>query len=218
MAQAQDTFWSRRRKAVASEELAAKLAIEAEAQAVEKVAQEKAISEKTDEELLAELELPNPDTLKMGDDFSVFMQKAVPDRLRRRALRTLWRSNPVLANLDGLVDHGEDYTDAAVTFEGMKSAYVVGKGMLKHVEALISQAEEKAAATTQDEVADEDLEPAQEKLANPEVMSQETFIEDEALVLSDEEFEPEVAAQTTQKLTSRRHMRFNFDYALESQA
>ena len=217
MAQAQDTFWSRRRKAVASEELAAKLAIEAEAQAVEQVAQEKAISEKTDEELLAELELPNPDTLKMGDDFSVFMQKAVPDRLRRRALRTLWRSNPVLANLDGLVDHGEDYTDAAVTFEGMKSAYVVGKGMLKHVEALISQAEEKA-ATTQDEVAAENLEPAQEKLANPEGMSQEAFIEDEALVLSGEEFEPEDAAQTTQKLTSRRHMRFNFDYALESQA
>jgi hypothetical protein len=90
--------------------------------------------------------------------------------------------------------------------------------MLKHVEALISQAEEKAAATTQDEVADEDLEPAQEKLANPEVISQETFIEDEALVLSGEEFEPEDAAQTTQKLTSRRHMRFNFDYALESQA
>jgi hypothetical protein len=217
MAQAQDTFWSRRRKAVASEELAAKLAIEAEAQAVEKVAQEKAISEKTDEELLAELELPNPDTLKMGDDFSVFMQKAVPDRLRRRALRTLWRSNPVLANLDGLVDHGEDYTDAAVTFEGMKSAYVVGKGMLKHVEALISQAEEKA-ATTQDEVAAENLEPAQEKLANPEGMSQEAFIEDEAPALSGDEFEPEDAAQTTQELTSRRHMRFNFDYALESQA
>jgi hypothetical protein len=217
MAQAQDTFWSRRRKAVASEELAAKLAIEAEAQAVEQVAQEKAISEKTDEELLAELELPNPDTLKMGDDFSVFMQKAVPDRLRRRALRTLWRSNPVLANLDGLVDHGEDYTDAAVTFEGMKSAYVVGKGMLKHVEALISQAEEKA-ATTQDEVAAENLEPAQEKLANPEGMSQEAFIEDEAPALSGDEFEPEDAAQTTQELTSRRHMRFNFDYALESQA
>jgi len=217
MTQAQDTFWSRRRKAVASEELAAKLAIEAEAQAVEQVAQEKAISEKTDEELLAELELPNPDTLKMGDDFSVFMQKAVPDRLRRRALRTLWRSNPVLANLDGLVDHGEDYTDAAVTFEGMKSAYVVGKGMLKHVEALISQAEEKA-ATTQDEVAAENLEPAQEKLANPEGMSQEAFIEDEAPALSGDEFEPEDAAQTTEELTSRRHMRFNFDYALESQA
>ena len=217
MAQAQDTFWSRRRKAVASEELAAKLAIEAEAQALEQVAQEKAISEKTDEELLAELELPNPDTLKMGDDFSVFMQKAVPDRLRRRALRTLWRSNPVLANLDGLVDHGEDYTDAAVTFEGMKSAYVVGKGMLKHVEALISQAEEKA-ATTQDEVAAENLEPAQEKLANPEGMSQEAFIEDEAPALSGDEFEPEDAAQTTQELTSRRHMRFNFDYALESKA
>ncbi|MEJ6502956.1 MAG: DUF3306 domain-containing protein [Rhodobacter sp.] len=217
MTQAQDTFWSRRRKAVASEELAAKLAIEAEAQALEQVAQEKAISEKTDEELLAELELPNPDTLKMGDDFSVFMQKAVPDRLRRRALRTLWRSNPVLANLDGLVDHGEDYTDAAVTFEGMKSAYVVGKGMLKHVEALISQAEEKA-ATTQDEVAAENLEPAQEKLANPEGMSQEAFIEDEAPALSGDEFEPEDAAQTTQELTSRRHMRFNFDYALESQA
>ena len=38
----------------------------------------------------------------MGDDFSGFMARNVPDHLRRRALRKLWVSNPVLANLDGL--------------------------------------------------------------------------------------------------------------------
>lgn len=36
----------------------------------------------------SEAYLPDPDTLVQGDDFSVFMAKAVPDRIRRRALRS----------------------------------------------------------------------------------------------------------------------------------
>lgn len=90
--------------------------------------------ERSDEEMLAELELPDPDTLQPGDDFSAFMAKAVPDRLRRRALRKLWLSNPVLANLDELVDYGEDYTDAATVVENLQTAYQVGKGMLARLE------------------------------------------------------------------------------------
>ncbi len=71
--------------------------------------------------------------MKAGDDFSMFMNKAVPDRLRRRALRKLWLSNPLLANVDGLVDYGEDFTDRALAVENLQTAYQVGKGMLKHV-------------------------------------------------------------------------------------
>ena len=95
---------------------------------------------KSDAELLAELGLPDPDSLGQGDDFAAFMGRAVPEHLRRRALRKLWVSNPVLANLDGLVDHGEDYTDAATVIPGMQTAYQVGKGMMQHVLALAEQA------------------------------------------------------------------------------
>lgn len=80
--------------------------------------------------ILERLGLANPDTLVKGDDFAAFMRAGVPGHIRRRALRRLWVSDPVLANLDNLVDHGEDYTDAATVVAGMKTTYQVGRGML----------------------------------------------------------------------------------------
>jgi len=144
-------FWSRRKAAVAAEERVRDEA-ELEVRAAEEQA---ALEERPDEEVLAELELPDPDSMKQGDDFSAFMSDAVPQRLRRRALRQLWRSNPVLANLDNLVDYGEDYTDAALVMENLQSAYQVGKGMLKHLEAM-AEAAEKAEKAVGETVEDED--------------------------------------------------------------
>ncbi|WP_170324624.1 DUF3306 domain-containing protein [Ruegeria arenilitoris] len=137
MTQARD-FWSRRKAAVQAEAEAEVIA--AEEQAI--VAQQAELEEKSDAEILAEFNLPDPDQLQVGDDVSGFMAKAVPDRLRRRALRRLWRLNPVLANVDGLVDYGEDYTDAACVIENIPTAYQVGKGMLAHIEALAAESEE----------------------------------------------------------------------------
>lgn len=131
-------FWSRR-----------KARVTAEARATDRQAQAVAPDDhanKTDAELCADLDLPDPDTLKPGDDVRAFMEKAVPERLRRRALRQLWRTNPTLANLDGLVDYGEDFTDSACVIEGMQTAYQVGKGMLAHVQEMARQAEAEAAA------------------------------------------------------------------------
>lgn len=88
----------------------------------------------TDEEALEKFDLPDPDSLKEGDDFSRFMGDGVPDALRRRALRQLWRVNPTLANLDGLVDYGEDYTDAATVVGALSTAYRVGRGFLSDEE------------------------------------------------------------------------------------
>ncbi|NOD83691.1 DUF3306 domain-containing protein [Ruegeria sp. HKCCD6119] len=133
-----DDFWSRRKAAVQAEAKAEALALEEQV-----IAERQAeLEEKDDAEILAEFNLPDPETLQPGDDVSGFMAKAVPDRLRRRALRRLWRLNPVLANVDGLVDYGEDYTDAACVIENMQTAYQVGKGMLAHIEALAADAEE----------------------------------------------------------------------------
>ena len=158
-------FWSRRKAGVETEE---KIALQIK-DAQETAALQAEQAEKTDEELLLELDLPNPDDMKMGDDFSAFMSKAVPDRLRRRALRRLWLANPALANLDGLLDYGEDCTDSATVIENLQTAYQVGKGMTEHVLEMVRQAEaeaaEQRAAAEADELisgeATDDLEAAQ---------------------------------------------------------
>ncbi|NDR56788.1 DUF3306 domain-containing protein [Aliiruegeria sabulilitoris] len=135
-------FWSRRRAAVAEEAEAEQVAAQVEhaeqAQA--------ALAERPDEEILDELGLKDPDTLEAGDDFAAFLKAAVPERLRRRALRRLWLSNPALANLDGMVDYGEDFTDAAMVVDNLQTSYQVGKGMLKHVEALAAQEDAEGTA------------------------------------------------------------------------
>lgn len=145
MSTSANDFWSRRKAKVAAEATAEAQVEDAlvrqEAEAVQEA--------RTDEEILAELDLPLPEDLQPGDDFSAFMKQAVPDRIRRRALRVLWRTNPVLANIDGLVDYGEDYTDAATVVENLQTSYQVGKGMLKHILAE-EEAKEKAAAMAED--------------------------------------------------------------------
>ena len=47
-------------------------------------------------------------------DFSRFMRDDVPEDIRRQALRKLWESDDVLANLDGLNDYDEDFTPAGI--------------------------------------------------------------------------------------------------------
>jgi hypothetical protein len=184
-------FWSRRRAGVAAE-------AETDVLEEEQLAAEALDAEKTDEELLEELGLPDPDTLKMGDDFSAFMGKMVPDRLRRRALRVLWRSNPTLANLDALVDYGEDFTDKAMCVENMQTAYQVGKGMLTHV---MKMAEEAEAKENPPEEIDEDEEVV--------LAEAQTEPEPETEVIHSYEFE-DTADEEPTPLPPRR-MQFSFD-------
>ncbi len=58
----------------------------------------------------------NIEELEYGSDFTPFMDAKVPKALKRMALRKLWRSNPILANIDGLNDYDEDFSDAAAVF------------------------------------------------------------------------------------------------------
>lgn len=193
MTQARD-FWSRRKAAVQAEAEAEVIAVEEQAIA----AQHAELEEKSDAEILNELNLPDPDELQAGDDVSGFMAKAVPDRLRRRALRRLWRLNPVLANVDGLVDYGEDYTDAACVIENIQTAYQVGKGMLAHVEALAAEAE--------DSETDETIEPdePQDEPASPETATPEPVLMAEADIAPDSSEEAEVTP-------APRRMKFEFE-------
>ncbi len=146
-------FWSRRQAAVEAEAEAEKQA----RVAAQSAARDAELAEQSDEEILAALELPDPESLKEGDDFKVFLTDQIPARIKTRALRHLWRANPVLACVDGLVDYGEDFTDAACVIEGMQTAYQVGKGMTKHVEALAQEAEAERAAAEAAPEADPEL-------------------------------------------------------------
>ena len=145
-------FWSRRKSAVKEEFEEERR--QAEIKRASEIQGE--LDVKTDEEVLKELGLPVPDTLEPGDDFKVFMKEVVPERLRRRALKKLWLSNPLLANVDGLVDYGEDFTDAAVGAGFVETTYQVGKGMLKHIEELARKEQEKQ-NDKPPEVADDEL-------------------------------------------------------------
>jgi hypothetical protein len=131
--------WSRRKRAVADEPDPAGAAAPEVGPKV--VADPVDDPEETDAEILSELGLPDPDTMKTGDDFSAFMARAVPRRLRERALRRLWVSDPVLANLDGLVDYAGDYTDAATVFADIKTGYKIGRGFLEEVNKIAGKPE-----------------------------------------------------------------------------
>jgi hypothetical protein len=124
-------------------------------------APEDEFEDKSDEEILSILELPEPETLKLGDTVEKFMDGRVPERIRARALRAFWKTNPVLANIDGLDEYCEDYTDAATVVENLQTIYQVGKGYaIQALDALESLAE--------DEIETEAIESVDKSIANRE--------------------------------------------------
>ena len=188
-------FWSRRRAGGAAE------AEGEEAQELADVAatEEAQLAARTDEEILAELDLPEPEALESPDQVRDFLNSAVPQRLKTRALRRLWRLNPVLANIDGLVDYGEDYTDAAMIIENMQTVYQVGKGMLT---AFVEEEDEDTDAPEAD--AGEDIATAAED-QDPE--------ETEPPVIVAATPDPLPEPDTAPVAMPQRRMRFAFDTA-----
>lgn len=105
------------------------------------------------ERMLSEEDLPDIDSLSYGSDFSAFLQKNVPEHLHRLALRKLWTSNPVLANVDGLNDYDLDYTISEMKEIAAQSAEDLARGAKRlNVSDLRSRerdARRQAAAQTQ---------------------------------------------------------------------
>ncbi|MCH8997825.1 MAG: DUF3306 domain-containing protein [Proteobacteria bacterium] len=104
-----------------------------------------------DPEVVAQL--PDLDSLDDASDFSVFLKEGVPDVIRRKALRKLWRVNPVLACLDGLNDYDEDYTVSEALVKGLKTVYETSKRYLDEDETAApeGQAAEAETAAQEDE-------------------------------------------------------------------
>jgi hypothetical protein len=191
--------WSRRRAAVAAEEAALKR----EADDAVVAEQQAELAEKTDAEILEELGLPDPDALVLGDNVKAFMVKTVPQHLRKRALRSLWRSNPVLACVDGLNDYDDDYLTGSTGQGPIKTGYQVGKGMLAHLLEMERQA--AAPAETALVVDDDDAEDDEEVLVVEDEVSAAT---DEAPV---DDTHVEEAEEIEQTAPTRRRMQFHIE-------
>jgi hypothetical protein len=199
-----DDFWTRRRAAVEAEELQQQRLKETERAEM----REAALAEHSEEDILQELGLPDPDSLGQGDDFKVFLSEAVPERIRTRALRRLWGSNPVLANIDGLVDYGEDFTDAACVIENLQTAYQVGKGMTVHVEELARQAEAALSDEEDDAPASDTMVEADAEAPEP-VEIERAITEPEEVQLYAEVSETEI--ELPEAPAPVRRMRFRFE-------
>jgi hypothetical protein len=73
-------------------------------------------------------DLPDIESLTYESDFTVFMAKGVPKALRNQALKKLWRSDPVLANLDGLNDYDLDYRPSEIMALAARAAEDLARG------------------------------------------------------------------------------------------
>ncbi len=71
----------------------------------------------------------------------------------------LWRSNPTLANLDGLIDYGDDYTNAATVVPNLKTLYRVGKGMFTDEELEAEERKRAGLPPLEPETSEEAVEP-----------------------------------------------------------
>ena len=208
MADRQEDFlarWSRRKAAVAEEEpKTAEQAAPAEAESAGALdeAQQKALVES----------LPDIDSMDEKSDFSVFMQEGVPDALRRRALRRLWRVNPVFANLDGLNDYDDDFTDAAMVVEGMKTLFQVGKGMADRTAPADDEAPADGEAPAEAEAEEPDEAEPGAELAESEAEDSEAEVDALAAPMGDAELaalepEPREAIAATQPAVRPAHAR-----------
>ncbi|MDF2096549.1 DUF3306 domain-containing protein [Aquibaculum arenosum] len=108
------------------------------------------------EETVSAEDLPDPETLGRDDDWTPYLKRNVPSELRVKALRRLWRLDPVYANLDGLVDYAEDYNGPAFTGKPVKTLFQVGRGMV------LPEKQEAAEKAAEEDATDATAVPAQE--------------------------------------------------------
>lgn len=118
--------WSRLKRAGEAKEEALPTASPPPAQAPGPAEARGEVPQQADSDLRPPLELPDPDTLDASADFRVFLREGVPEELKIRALRRLWRVNPIISQVSPLVDYAEDYTDQATVVADLKSVFKDG--------------------------------------------------------------------------------------------
>ncbi len=137
----------------------------------------------TPEEAAVVAELPPIETLTNDSDFTPFMSTKVPEFIRRKALRVLYQTHPILGFRDGLNDYDEDYNlidkliDAAT-----QSSYKVGQGQEAALEKdeELPDTEENADTVKDQETPEIEGDPESDGKAAEKDQAQEAFVEAKA--------------------------------------
>ncbi len=151
-------------------------------------------------------------TLNEHFDFSVFMKEGVPELLRKKAMAALWRSSPIFANLDGLVDHGEDYASPDMIQKSWTSGWQVGRGYLKEaaktVEAAADVPDADDGAPPRTATVDQCGDPACEPKADNRSLPPENSTTDDAASITAPEMTPkgETVAEPRPHISLRRRL------------
>lgn len=97
-------------------------------------------------------ELPDIDSLTKDSDYTVFLREGVPEQLRAKALRKLWRSDPLLANLDGLNNYDEDFRKPFLEAgkQVVRTLYRIGRGWTDEAGAEDADAEGRRAVASEE--------------------------------------------------------------------
>ena len=111
--------------------------------------------EETRQTWIARLEAIDLESLTYTDDFTIFMKDWVPQAVRNRALRRLWRTSDVFDGLDGLVDYGDDFAIAPAAVGSITSSWQPGRGFAPG-ENEPAAPEEEAGSETAGEAADQE--------------------------------------------------------------
>jgi hypothetical protein len=155
------------------------------------------------------------DNVGKTTDIKLFMKDGVPGALRKKALTALWRSDPVLANLDGLNDHDEDYTDAKLVPKVFKSAWETGRGYLKEITSETAADTDKtadAAVATQAESPGEAVEveeAAASDAAETETTAEEKSAESPHEAVSNYAEDTGIEPDTNPRVSIRRRLSFD---------
>ncbi len=117
--------------------------------------------ELTPEEVEVVAALPPIETLTDESDFAPFMSGKVPEFIRRKALRVLWKTHPIITHLDGMNDYDDDFNVVHTLIDAAtQSSYKVGRGQESALEPEESAETDIPEQTAEDVYADEDASPS----------------------------------------------------------
>lgn len=174
--------------------------------------QELALNEAlSEQELLEKYGLPDPANIELGTDITGFMRREIPEFLRRKALRGLWKSNPVLAVLDGLNDYDEDYTLASTAGQTVTSLYKVGEGLVDKAKKAADVVEDEPKEQVRSSSAEPDWTIAEEPEPEPDASPQ---LDDEATPTEppEQQLTQKESSQSEEAPEPRFRPRMRFDY------
>lgn len=226
--------WSRRKRQVAEEDAGPEVDIASPQEGAVDAAAAEPVSAGAveDPELIANREAAEAvdlETLTYDSDFTVFMKRGVPEALKNAALRKLWRSNPILAAVDGLNDYDLDYRTIDTVLTNFQSAWKVGKGYSDKAEEIREEMEAKSAALAAEREAealkasaeeeDDDAVSGNDPAEDDEGLKSAAQAEDEAGEGVQGTAQPEEGTQAVEiqpeapvkKIPIRRRMAFDID-------